>query len=450
MLKRIISVAVLIVLLTCSTAHAQHPAEAEDPKEILNELGVSDTVAIILRDLNSNEILYEQNARERFKTASTAKLLTCIVALENCELHEVVTISKTASRRGGSSLQLIREEQLSLYDLLSGMMLTSGNDAAHAVAEYVAGGQEEFAVLMNETAQRIGMSDSHFTNSVGDSDKDNYSTAYDMSLLAEYSLANEHLKKMVARNSYIMPQTNLQEPREVYSTNMLFYEDSEFYYEYATGLKTGTSRKAKGSFVASAGKDDVDLVCVVMNDRSRGYTDRWRIAKAMFEYGYNKYTVLNVQDLLEPEEDLVVELDYGLTCGISKIEEEFLTIKNQDADMICETGVQHSISTNDIEFPVMKGDVAGIVTFFNESTGIELYRAQLIATESILEGRTTFLGGINLMKPGEETLAVPDTSDKNCEQEKRFIWIQLVFLALITVAFIVAIRVVVSSKKLIK
>lgn len=448
MLKRIIYVAVLIMLFTCSTAHAQHPAETEDPKEILNELGVSGSVSIILRDLNSNEILYEQNARERFKTASTAKLLTCIVALENCEPHEVVTISKTASRRGGSSLQLKREEQLSLYDLLSGMMVTSGNDAAHAVAEYVAGGQEDFAVLMNETAQRIGMDDSHFTNSVGDSDKENYSTAYDMSLLAEYALTNEHLKQMVSRDSYRMPKTNLQEPREVYSTNMLFYEDSEFYYEYATGLKTGTSRKAKGSFVASAQKDDVNLVCVIMNDRSRGYTVRWQIAKAMFEYGYNLYTVLNVQELLEPEKDFEIDLDYGLTCGISKIEEEFMTLRKQDADIICKTGIQHSISTNDIEFPVMKGDAVGSVTFFNESTGIELYSGKLIAMESIFEEKTTSLGGINIIKPGEEMLAIPSTSDTNCGSENHFIWIQLVFFGLIAVAFLVAIRVAISSNRL--
>lgn len=448
MFKRIISVAVLIVLFTCSTANAQPPVEAEDTKEILNELGVCDSVGIILRDLNSNEILYEQNSRERFKTASTAKLLTCIVALESCETHEVVTISKTASRRGGSSLQLKREEQLSLYDLLSGMMVTSGNDAAHAVAEYVAGGQEEFAVLMNETAQRIGMDDSNFTNSVGDSDKENYSTAYDMSLLAEYALAKEILKQMVSRDSYMMPQTNLQEPREVYSTNMLFYEDSEFYYEYATGLKTGTSRKAKGSFLSSAQKDGVDLVCVVMNDRSRGYTDRWRIAKAMFEYGFNMYTVLNVQELLEPDKDLEVDLDYGLTCGISKIEEEFLTVKKQDFDIICDTGIQHSISSDGVELPVMRGDAVGVVTFFNESTGIELYCAQLIAMESILEGKSTFLGGINLIKPGEEALAVPNTSDKNSDTENRFIWIQLVFFGLIVVAFIVAIKLAISSKGL--
>lgn len=447
MLKRIISVAVLIVFFTCSTAHAQHPAQSEDPKEILDNLGVSGSVAIILRDLNSNEILYEQNARDRFKTASTAKLLTCIVALENCEPHEVVTISKRASRRGGSTLQLKREEQLSLYDMLSGMMVTSGNDAAHAVAEHVAGGQEEFAVLMNRTAQRIGMYDSHFTNSVGDSDKENYSTAYDMSLLAEYALANEQLMQMASKSSYMMPQTNLQEPREVCSTNIMFYEDSEFYYEYATGLKTGTSRKAKGSFVASAQKDGVDLVCVVMNDRSRGYTDRWRITKSMFEYGYNLYTVLNVQELLEPEKDLIVELDYGLTCGINNIEQEFLTVRKQDADIIFKTGVQHSITTHDIEFPVMRGSTVGKVTFFNKNTGIELYCAKLIATESILEKRLTFLGAINLSKPVEEALVVPDTRGISSEKDNSFIWIQLIFLGLIAVAFVVAIRVAIIKRK---
>ncbi len=302
-------------------------------------------------------------------------------------MDEEVTISSASAKKRGSSLQLIHGEQLSMKNLLSGMMVASGNDAANAVAEHIAGSQSAFAKLMNETAKRIGMSASNFTNSIGVSDSSNYSTARDMLTLALYAMQNEQLKSITNRFAHEMLQTNKNEARTVYNTNLMFDTDSPFYYKFITGLKTGSSSRAKGSLVATAKKDGIEMVCVVMNERSIDFNARFEIAKELFEYGFSRYTTLEVRKLvlaLPQVEISVADAQSTVLCEYPKINEHNITVTSAAATAILygEIEVRYEVDVQ-LKAPVAKGDVLGSVIYINRNTSIVLFEGVLISAQDV-------------------------------------------------------------------
>jgi serine-type D-Ala-D-Ala carboxypeptidase (penicillin-binding protein 5/6) len=433
----------VIIMMPICTAIADEVNVPPAIDDVIKSLSARGDACIILFDAESGEVLFEQNADTRSKTASTAKLLTCIVALENSDMDEIVTISSRSASRVGSSLQLIRGEQLKMKDLLNGMMMVSGNDAANAVAEHISGSQREFAKLMNETAQRIGMSSSNFTNPIGISDRTNYSTARDMLTLALYAMSNEQLTAITNQSKYDMPATNKNVKRTVHNTNLLFDEESPFFYEYITGLKTGSSSRAKGSLVATARKDGIDLVCVVMNDRSSRYSARWQIVKSLFEYGFSRYTTLNARELvldLPQVEINVANAQSTVLCEYPSIEEHNIVVTNAAAnDILCgEIEARCEIYDN-ITAPIFKGDVIGSVTYINRNTGVVFFEGVLIAAQDVAKpALAAALPETTPHSPQEAPLAlqiamVDNDSTTHASLLFASIWVIITLLAFVTI-----------------
>ena len=351
--------------------------------------------AVMLLDATTGTVLYEKNADEQIRPASTTKILTCIVALENASLDEVVTVGPEGDWTGsGYSLLNTRNgERIVMKDLLYGMMLVSGNDAAAAVAVHVGGSEAGFADMMNDTAQRIGMTSSHFVNTHGTDKDDHYVTARDMALLTLYAMKNETFMDIVGRATYDMPKTNRNSARTVSNTNKLLLEDDSEYYRYATGIKTGSTPKAFGCLVSSAKKGDTQLACLVFGDETEKRTDRWPITRSLFDYGFSNYRTFNVQSVIDSGDTISINVenaaegdDSVLELSVLNTGEEYRTFETSFADSIESSGVKSEIelySGETLSAPVGEGDAVGIITYRSAETGDIVCQGQLIASRGI-------------------------------------------------------------------
>ena len=245
----------------------------------------SSASSAILMDMDSLRVLYSKDIHNVRSVASISKIMTCIVAIESGKLEDVVTIGDEILPAYGSGIYIKQGEQLKLIDLLYGLMLRSGNDAALAIANYVGGNVDDFVLMMNEKAKEIGMKNSTFNNPSGlDADKGNYSSAYDMALLTSYCMKNDIYKKIVGTKKYVLT-TNMN-TYAWYNKNKLLKT-----YKYTTGGKTGFTEKARRTLVTTASKNNTNLVAVTLND-GNDFLDH----KALFEeaFGeYNSYQILN-------------------------------------------------------------------------------------------------------------------------------------------------------------
>lgn len=232
--------------------------------------------AAVLIDGDTGQVLFGKDAGRRSEPASTTKILTALVALRQGNLQDLVTVSKTAWGLEGSSAYLEPGEQQSLQNLLYALMLPSGNDAAEAIAEHIAGSAEGFAALMNETAAELGATHSHFANPHGLHDNDHYTTPRDLALIARAALANPEFARIVATKSFVLPGGH---------RSGLFYNHNKLLWRYdgATGVKTGYTSEAGSTLVASATRGDRRLIAVLMDDRPETI---WSDAANLLDHGF--------------------------------------------------------------------------------------------------------------------------------------------------------------------
>lgn len=282
--------------LNCFAAEEEEPT-TETPKttEYPDEPGrLPDTVgdSIVVMDAATGQVIYEKAAYEKRYPASITKVMTVLVALENGNLDDTITMSDTAVwgiERDSSHIALDVGEEINFEDALYAVLLVSANEAAWGVAEHVAGTLENFCDLMNQKAEQLGCVSTHFVNANGLHDDNHYTCAYDMALIAREALKYDKFREITATTHYIIPPTNKQEEeRELWQNNKLIKESSDFYYPYCEGGKTGFTDQALGTLVTWAKKDDTELICVVMHSRPTAttYTD----SKALYEYFFNNYS----------------------------------------------------------------------------------------------------------------------------------------------------------------
>lgn len=237
--------------------------------------GVGDRAAgTILMDAESGRVLYEHDAHTPRLIASTTKLMTALVAVEQAgDLDEMVTIKGEWLGSEGSSIYLKAGEEITLRGLLYGLLLQSGNDAAMAIACHVAGSEAEFAALMNQKAAELGMRDSSFANPSGLDHEEHYSTPYDMALLARACLKNETVADICATRSITIGT------RTFVNHNKLLHR-----YEGCVGMKTGFTEKAGRTLVSAATRDGQTLICVTLRDG-----DDWNDHQKLLDYGFRTY-----------------------------------------------------------------------------------------------------------------------------------------------------------------
>lgn len=257
------------------------------PQKVQASVSVSARNAILMEQ-ETGRILFEKNAHEKRRIASITKIMTAILAIESGKLGEMVQVSDRAEGTEGSSLYLKKNEKMKLEDLVYGLMLRSGNDAAIAIAEHVGGSVEGFVFLMNQKAEEIGMKNSNFDNPHGlDDSNTHYSTAYDMALLTRYAMENSTYREISGTEVHRAPNPTEKWERVWRNKNRLVTG----LYEHSTGGKTGYTKLAKRTLVSTATKEDMNLIAVTLNAPSD-----WNDHIGMFEMGFHQFEMVEVVD----------------------------------------------------------------------------------------------------------------------------------------------------------
>ena len=243
--------------------------------------------AAVLIDAGSGEVLLDKNASERMYPASTTKIMTLLLGIERGNFEEIVTTPASAGQVPGDSSRMPVNpgERLRYQDLLYGLMIRSGNDAANAIATLTAGSVDAFVERMNQKAQELGLSGTHYDNPHGYQSETHYTTAQDMASLTRYALQNEQFREVFTTHTYQVPATSDRAARTLQCSYLIFDPDSEYYDEDAVGGKTGFTSAAGYCFVCYAERDGVELIAVIFKSGSNG-TNRWTDARRMFDYGF--------------------------------------------------------------------------------------------------------------------------------------------------------------------
>lgn len=248
--------------------------------------------AAIIYDRTTKQIIWGKNENEKRPMASTTKIMTALVVLENSNLSDVVTISKKAAGTGGSRLKISAGDKITVNDLLYGLMLRSGNDAAVALAEHVGGSIEGFADLMNKKAKELGLNNTNFVTPHGLDNENHYTTAYELAVLTDYALNNETFAKIVnTKSTSISINGNT---RNIYNTNELLG-----YMLGVDGVKTGFTNGAGRCLVTSCTRDDNQIITIVLGCDTK--KQRTSDSTKLIEYAFKNYTRINLEEKIQNE-----------------------------------------------------------------------------------------------------------------------------------------------------
>lgn len=332
-------------------------------------LNINSKTAIAM-DADSSVVLYDKDMNKQIYPASTTKILTAILAIENLDLNRSVVVSKTAISIpwDSSSVYLKEGEVVTINDLLYCLLLNSGNDAANVLAEAVSGDISKFVELMNVKAKELGCTNTHFNNAHGYSDGNHYTTALDMAKIFRYCVQNETFNKIISTKSYIMKETNkTNEKRYLNNTNRLILEkeDSIYarYYQYCIGGKTGYTDEAGRTLITFAKKDNKTVIVAVFGASSGGKEDvRYTDAINLFEYCFNNFSKKTIA-VAEHYNFNYINIDKRLNYSIGLKENFDILLSNrQPPDIsyilnIVENNLRDIDETNFKEIPV------GTITF---------------------------------------------------------------------------------------
>ncbi|WP_304584107.1 D-alanyl-D-alanine carboxypeptidase family protein [Acutalibacter muris] len=352
-MKKILVLLAALILLPLPTAKA-----ASEP-------GVSAQSAILISG-DDGTVIFEKNAHERLAMASTTKIMTALLTLEEAERSgdPVIDITEEMVRVEGSSMGLQAGNRLTLTNLTSGMLLASGNDAANAAALYLGGSQEGFAELMNTRAREIGMTETNFVTPSGLDDEEHYSTAYDMALLGREAMGNEEFARIAGSSTL---QVEFMEPEQKVSyTN---HNKLLRIYDGCIGIKTGFTKKAGRTLVSAARRDGTTLIAVTLNA-----PDDWDDHMAMFDYGFETVKTVQMGGEALPETLPVAGSDkqgIGLRMG-QKLN---MTLPIEQAQEV-ESRV---LLPKFLYAPVRAGEKVGRVQYL--MGGEEIYSVPIIAAE---------------------------------------------------------------------
>ena len=248
--------------------------------------------AAIVYERSSGKILYGKEENEKRKMASTTKIMTAIVVLENTNLDDIVTISSKAAGTGGSRLGLHKDDKISIQDLLYGLLLCSGNDAAVALAEHVSGDLSNFANMMNSKATSLGLSSTHFVTPHGLDDYNHYTTAYELALITNYALKNDVFANLVKTKTYTISINN--HPKTLSNTNELLGNLDGVY-----GVKTGFTNGANRCLVTAVKRDNMDIICIVLGADTK--KDRTKDSINLINYSFNNFKMVNIKEKITNE-----------------------------------------------------------------------------------------------------------------------------------------------------
>ncbi len=326
----------------------------------------------ILMDFNSGAILYSKNIHERLYPASTTKMMTALLTIENTSMDEIVTFSHDAIFNVDSDSSRIGidvGEQLTVEQCLYGLMLGSANEVAYALAEHVAGNLDAFVDMMNERAQTLGCTDTHFINANGLPDENHYTSAYDLALIARECYKNEAFANISGTKTYTIPATNIQSEERIMDNHHLMVEGFRYQYNGFIGGKTGYTKTARQTLVSCAEKNSLRLICVIMKEES---PDQFLDTQKLFDYGFDGFQTINIKEnetrytldrstFFKTDLDIMGSSDQALTLNdkgtiiIPKTAE----FRNADVELIYSNGSTDYIATLNYYF---SGNYVGSTT----------------------------------------------------------------------------------------
>lgn len=394
-MKKTISLFLLIIFII-QTPHLNF---ANTTLNLVGESGIVINAA-------TGQIIYGKNPHAPLYPASTTKILTAIIVLEDLKLEDLVTIDAEATRAGGSHIALQPDEKVSVKDLLYALMVSSANDAAVALAKQHSGSIEAFAKVMNERAKEMGAINSHFENPNGMPNEKHLTTAYDLAMIARYAMTNENFRALANARRYEIQPTNKQsEIRYLNSTTSLFKgiagsdkkitvdgKETLTAYEYADGIKRGYTEDAQYCFVGSATKDERKLITVILKSSAEAMYQDTRI---LMDYGFNHTKPLFVSKEKEILKTVPIQNKKGtLVNGILSSE---ISLDLPEGAKLEDVNKQIALNTS-IELPIQKGERIGTVNFY--------YKEDLVLQSPLL-AQEDYIGDVlidkNIKKLSENT-----------------------------------------------
>lgn len=380
------------------------------------------TPSAIVMEINSGAVLYEKNSDEVNYPASITKVMTTMLALEHCELDEIVTFSDDAiNLNQGSTSHIARDygEEMTMEQCLYAVMLESANECSYAVAEHVGqklgGDYQTFIDLMNQKAKDLGCTNTHFNNSNGLPDPDHWTSAHDMALIAAEAYKNETFQIIVGTRSYRIAPTNKHDditPLNNHHAMISNYKTNKYIYPYCTGGKTGFTQDAGYTLVTFAEKDGMSLVCVVMRTNT---TDQYLDSKSLFEYGFQNFQAFSIA------ENMGASQEEGENKGIMNNHKSFVDL-NKEAYVVLPVTADFS----DVEMSLEMTDLPGNIIAQLRYTygGYMVGRVDVVPSKAVVED--------NYFKMEN------NDSEKNIVEIKisTIIWL-IVFLIFLVIAIIV-------------
>lgn len=354
--------------------------------------------ACVVIDRNTNIILYGKNENTIRKMASTTKIMTATIIIENCNLDETIEVSKKAAGTGGSRLGLKTGDKITVRNLLYGLMLCSGNDAAVALAEYAGGDINGFSELMNNKAEELGLSNTHFETPHGLDADAHYTTAYELAILSNYALKNKTFAQIVATKNYTININGYS--KNLSNTNELLGNLKGVY-----GIKTGFTNGANRCLVSACKRNDIDIICVVLGADTKNF--RTQDSVKLINYIFDNFKTVNIKELLDIEfrkwknENLK---NFNINKGISKnieLELENITISHIPIrkDLIDSLNVNINCKMN-FEAPIYSNSEIGNIQINvqdTEITNCKLYTISDINKKTILSYFTYFIKNMPLI-----------------------------------------------------
>ena len=336
----------------------------------------------ILMEASTKSVIYEKAPDERRSPASITKIMTAILIFDAIEagkisLEDEVVTSAYAKSMGGSQVYLEEGEKQTVDTLIKCIMVSSGNDASVAMAEYIAGSESGFVQMMNERAASLGMENTHFEDCCGLTDSDNhYTTARDIALMAQELITRyPQIKSYTTIWMENITHVTMQGSKEfgLANTNKLLKQ-----YPYTTGLKTGSTNKAKYCVCATANKDGVELIAVIMG--CPNYIDRFTEAQSLLQFGY---TTCKLYQDENPPELMPILVKGGIDKQVPAVYKEkfsWLFVSGEDF-----SNIEKMLTTNELTAPIEKGEQIGTVTY--RLNGKELGSIGIYAGESVREAK---------------------------------------------------------------
>lgn len=371
-LKKIISYVIIATLVfqTLPTAVGFADSKTESP---FDNVKLNSKYAVVI-DANSGNVIYDHNASHQIYPASTSKVMTAIVAMENSKMDDVLTVSANALKGqedNGAHIGLKKDEKISMKDALYGLWIESANDAAITIAENISGSEQEFAKLLNKKAKELNLEHSHFVTPNGLYNKDHYTTVKDLALITSYALRNPEFYKMITTHKHALPPTNKRtEEVTIYTSHpMAPYKYNA--YPYIVGGKTGYVPESKCNMITVAEKNDIRLICVT--GKTNSLYNAADDAKSLLDAGFQSM-----------KHDIITRDGNGMTLPKLLESGNYVTrhstvVNNSVPVIIPKTAsiddITFKLNERELMFPVNKGTKVGTVS--------AIYNGNIVGTADV-------------------------------------------------------------------